>query len=321
MPTTTSSSSVSFVASPAPRRFALWLLVLSGSTPTSAFRAAAPLQTKTPPTVSTSPRATLLFHRLSPLASTPWSNNNGEDDDDGRPFATRGTSATSGKRVNSAASKTSSPLDNLNLDNFDLSGLTSQLQETFQSLNLGELSESFQKLDFNAIKDNAMAGKLGERGEIYFFAQVFVALCVLGGGLPILGDPLMLLLGPGLLVGGLIVMAVALTGMGKSLSPWPVPPDSAQTDGLVTDGLFQYVRHPSYAGLLAACAGLSLLTGSAQRLVLTALLWYILDVKSDYEESELVNAFPGEYETYQNQVPQKFVPQAFLDLLPWNANN
>lgn len=49
-------------------------------------------------------------------------------------------------------------------------------------------------------------------------------------------------------------------------------------------------------------AGFSVATGSAPRLLLTAALFYALDVKSDYEEKELAKEFL-EYEAYKEAVP------------------
>lgn len=190
---------------------------------------------------------------------------------------------------------------------FDVSDLISSLQDKVQNFDISSLMEAFDKA-----KDNALSGDVGERGELYFFAQAALILCVLGGGIPFIGDFLMLLLGPGLLVLGLGVVVVSVTDLGTSLSPWPKP----SGEGLRTDGLYSKLRHPMYAGALAACAGLSIVTGSASRLLLTALLLYVLEVKSDFEEAQLREAYP-EYAEYASRVKNKFFPQEVLDALPW----
>ena len=90
--------------------------------------------------------------------------------------------------------------------------------------------------------------------------------------------------GPGLLLGGLVVAAASLGDLGSdSLSPFPAPPRGAI---LKTDGLYAKMRHPLYTGLLMTMAGLSIATNNADRLLLTAVLWYLLDVKSDKEEGK-----------------------------------
>jgi len=45
------------------------------------------------------------------------------------------------------------------------------------------------------------------------------------------------------------------------------------------------------------------------RLVLSLVLYVLLDVKSDYEEEGLVGKFGQEYVEYRKQVTGKFVPE------------
>jgi protein-S-isoprenylcysteine O-methyltransferase Ste14 len=241
--------------------------------------------------------------RLVVLASTQWDfNNNKNSDKDSEsdvPFASRKV------QVDPDAG------------GLDLSAVTTKLQDAFKDFDF-DLS-GFQKLDLDSLKNRIVGdGNWGERGEAYFAAQAVVMLCVLLGGVPVVGDAAMLLLGPGLLLAGLAVIALSFRDLGDSLSPWPVPASAEEGNtGLKTDGLYAYVRHPMYAGLLAACAGLSIVSGSAVRLLLTAVLLYVLEVKSDYEEGELVKAFGSEYERYRASVTNKFFPQEVLDKMPW----
>ena len=73
-------------------------------------------------------------------------------------------------------------------------------------------------------------------------------------------------------------------------------------------GIYASVRHPMYAGLLCGMTGLSLLTDSVTRLLLTGGLYLVLDAKSDYEEEKLVDAYGSEYEGYRSEVQGKFLP-------------
>jgi protein-S-isoprenylcysteine O-methyltransferase Ste14 len=236
------------------------------------------------------------------LASTQWdfNNKNGDKDEADVPFASR--------KVSSAAE----PEGGL-----DLSAVTSKIQGAFNDFDF-DLS-GLQSLDLDNLRSRVVGeGNWGERGEAYFAAQAAVLLCVVLGGIPVVGDALMLLLGPGLLLAGLATLALSFRDLGDSLSPWPVPASAEEGNtGLKTGGLYAYVRHPMYAGLLAACAGLSIVSGSAVRLLLTAALLYVLEVKSDYEEGELAKAFGAEYERYRASVTNKFFPQEVLDKMPW----
>ena len=100
-----------------------------------------------------------------------------------------------------------------------------------------------------------------------------------------------------------------------SLSPFPSPP---QGGSLKTGGIYEFCRHPMYLGLLMIMAGLSIATNSADRLLLTAVLWYFLEVKADKEEDFLLDTYGPEYAEYKANVPGKFLPPDLLDDMPWN---
>ena len=68
-----------------------------------------------------------------------------------------------------------------------------------------------------------------------------------------------------------------------------------------------------YAGLLASVTGFSVWTGSVDRLLLVALLWFTLEVKSDYEERELAKVY-DEYDEYKQRVVGKFLPRVLFDI-------
>lgn len=151
---------------------------------------------------------------------------------------------------------------------------------------------------------------IGTRGESYFFLQAFLILAIAFGGIPVLSHYLSLLAGPGLLLIGIGVLAITAMDMGDSITPWPKP----NGNGLVTEGLYKVVRHPMYLGVLATITGFSIATASMERLLLTLILYFAIEVKSDYEEEELKKAYPDEYETYQKTVPDKFIPMGLIDL-------
>jgi len=81
----------------------------------------------------------------------------------------------------------------------------------------------------------------------------------------------------------------------------------AKSATLKTGGIFEYVRHPIYAGLLLLCFGLGVVTSSAPRLILTAILWYVLDQKVTVEEKNLAQRYP-EYPAYMEKVTGKLLP-------------
>ena len=191
-------------------------------------------------------------------------------------------------------------------------------------LDTSAIVQRVEDIDFTTItknlliaKDNTMSGELGQRGEIYFLVQLLLVGFVVVGGIPIVGNSLInIVCGPILLLLGVVVGGFSVVDLGSSLSPWPVPPDTGDDDGLKADGIYQYVRHPMYAGLLATCAGFSVITDSVTLLLLSGLLFIVLEYKSTYEEQALTSKYGAKYTQYQKDVTGKFFPNEFIEDLP-----
>lgn len=162
----------------------------------------------------------------------------------------------------------------------------------------------------NQIIQNVWSGEVGNRGEIYVFGQVALLLCILLGDVPVVGGILQFVMGPGLLLSGIAIIVAGVVEMGPALSPWPVPP-SIQNELIVT-GVFSFVRHPLYSGLLAIGVGLAVLTQSPLRLIFTAALFLLLDAKANFEEEQLRDVYP-EYRAYSARVTGKFLPLQYLN--------
>ncbi len=62
-----------------------------------------------------------------------------------------------------------------------------------------------------------------------------------------------------LVIAGLALIIVASLRLGTGLTPTPVP---SQRGHLVTGGLYRYVRHPIYTGVLLIVVGLTVRSGS-----------------------------------------------------------
>lgn len=148
-------------------------------------------------------------------------------------------------------------------------------------------------------------GSVGERGENYVIAQFSLFLFIAIGTVPFIGDALVDLLGPSLILAGLYLVYRSAADLGDNLSPWPVPPKKG---GLVDGGIYSYIRHPMYSGALLGMTGLSLITDSVTRLLLTIALYFVLDAKSEFEESKLIEIYGSSYEDYRSEVKEKFFP-------------
>ena len=147
------------------------------------------------------------------------------------------------------------------------------------------------------------------KGRLLVAAQgVLIVLVVLG---PRWGDawsapPWVGWAGWILAAAGVVVAVAAFPQLGGALTPLPEPRAGAQ---LTTSGLYRWVRHPIYSGVLAMGWGWTLAhptwATAAAAAVLTALLAY----KSRYEEGLLKARF-ADYDDYAARTP-RFVPR------PW----
>lgn len=80
---------------------------------------------------------------------------------------------------------------------------------------------------------------------------------------------------------------------------------------LVTDGIFQYVRHPHYTSLLIVGFGLAFFFFSLFALLIAVIaipimIWSIVD-----EEELLIKQYGNEYKKYMEKVPWRMIPKIF----------
>ena len=70
----------------------------------------------------------------------------------------------------------------------------------------------------------------------------------------------------------------------------------------MTSGMYEYVRHPLYAGLIALSFGVSGLTLNSSSAAFALGLLVLLSYKAAYEERQLVDKFGDKYESYMQRV-------------------
>jgi protein-S-isoprenylcysteine O-methyltransferase Ste14 len=103
---------------------------------------------------------------------------------------------------------------------------------------------------------------------------------------------------------GAVVSLAAFPQLGRALTPMPEPRPDAE---LTTTGLYRWVRHPIYSGVLAMAWGWALAHPSWVTAVLAAALTGLFTAKASYEEGLLRERF-AEYADYAKRTP-RFVPR------------
>jgi protein-S-isoprenylcysteine O-methyltransferase Ste14 len=110
---------------------------------------------------------------------------------------------------------------------------------------------------------------------------------------------------------GLVVVLVAAIGLGPGFTPVPLPNQRAR---LQTGGLFHFVRHPVYSGLLLFAGAAALRSGSLVVSAAGGALGVLLYAKARWEENHLATRF-SDYPAYAARTP-RFVPRLRTRTVP-----
>ncbi|MEN9621434.1 MAG: hypothetical protein RL499_1627 [Actinomycetota bacterium] len=98
--------------------------------------------------------------------------------------------------------------------------------------------------------------------------------------------------------GGVVIALVAIAGLGRTLTASPVPKAGGE---LVTTGVYAWVRHPIYTGIIVAALGLAFIGASVGHLIVAGALIVLLMVKSRLEERMLLGRY-RDYAAYAARV-------------------
>ena len=104
-------------------------------------------------------------------------------------------------------------------------------------------------------------------------------------------------------IAGLVILVLALLQLNKNLSPFPTPKTNGE---LVTNGLYKWMRHPIYSGILLFFFGYATYSQNEYRFFISVALLILFYFKSSYEEKLLKEKFPN-YTNY-HQKKGRFFP-------------
>ncbi|MEO7835252.1 MAG: isoprenylcysteine carboxylmethyltransferase family protein [Ginsengibacter sp.] len=99
-------------------------------------------------------------------------------------------------------------------------------------------------------------------------------------------------------VAGIIISFASVVALNKNLSAFPTPKQSAQ---LIQSGIYKYIRHPIYSGILFFTFGFSMYSENTLRLIIFLMLLILFRFKAAYEEKLLQDKFPN-YNDYKKTV-------------------
>ena len=102
---------------------------------------------------------------------------------------------------------------------------------------------------------------------------------------------------------GLLVIGMGLVTLGRSATPLPTPVKDGE---LRSSGLYAYVRHPIYTGVMAFAIGAAIPSGNVGAAAAAAALVVWLAIKARWEERRLRGRYPG-YAAYAGRTP-RFIP-------------
>ena len=107
------------------------------------------------------------------------------------------------------------------------------------------------------------------------------------------------------ILGG-ILLAMAIIQLNTNLSPYPSPKSSAS---LVKTGLYKFIRHPIYTGIILLLSGYAFYDSSGFKLLVASLLTILFYFKSQYEEKKLSSHY-NDYLEYK-KTTGRFFPKFF----------
>jgi len=101
---------------------------------------------------------------------------------------------------------------------------------------------------------------------------------------------------------GILIIVISLLQLNNNLSPFPTPKTGSK---LIQNGVYKFVRHPIYTGIILMTFGYGLYLNSPYKVIIAIVLYILFYFKSSYEEQRLKSVF-SDYENYKTKTGRFF---------------
>jgi protein-S-isoprenylcysteine O-methyltransferase Ste14 len=147
------------------------------------------------------------------------------------------------------------------------------------------------------------------RAAQYVLGQFVLAAIMLSALFlfPLGGDSTLRVIGIVLIgLGGLVVLLGIVEHQARNREMPYITPEPNQNVGLVDTGIYRFIRHPLYSGVILAAFGVALAHGHMVPVIIAAVIAVFFTYKSRFEESLLKQTYP-EYAAYMTRTG-RFLP-------------
>lgn len=103
---------------------------------------------------------------------------------------------------------------------------------------------------------------------------------------------------------GAVVVIMGILNLSDNLSPFPSPKADAV---LIQNGIYKYIRHPIYSGLLIGMFFYAIYASSVEKMLITMVMAIVFYYKSNFEEQLLEDRY-SQYKDYK-KIAGRFFPK------------
>ncbi|MFX1575382.1 MAG: methyltransferase family protein [Promethearchaeota archaeon] len=115
---------------------------------------------------------------------------------------------------------------------------------------------------------------------------------------------------------GIVFIILGINFANKAKKVYRVKALDEANSKLITSGIFRIIRHPVYSAWVIIFLGVAIISDSIISLILSPIIFFILEVHAGIEEKLILSPKYGEaYEKYKEKTPYRIIPTPLNFLL------